>query len=202
MAIWQKTSPSERPTFDRRLQIIASPLCPHDKHSAPLQVALFGCQPPCAMSSCFLLIPLFQLATRCRVRIVPRESFPKSLREFQKKFASEEACQAYLASCRWPDGFVCPGCGGHRANELLKLRCWQCVSCRHQVSLTAGTVLHNTRTPLSAWFWAAYLMTTDKRDFRSTLAASTGAVPLRDCLDDAPQIPAGHGECNTGAAVG
>ncbi|MGB8478697.1 MAG: IS1595 family transposase [Acidobacteriaceae bacterium] len=94
---------------------------------------------------------------------MPRPSFPTSLREFQTKFASEEACQAYLASCRWPDGFVCPRCGGHRAYELLKLRRWQCVSCRHQVSLTAGTVLHNTRTPLSAWFWAAYLMTPDKR---------------------------------------
>jgi transposase-like protein len=34
--------------------------------------------------------------------------------------------------------------------------------CRHQVSLTAGTVLHNTKTPLTVWFWAAYLMTTDK----------------------------------------
>jgi len=31
------------------------------------------------------------------------------------------------------------------------------------VSLTAGTVLHNTKTPLTQWFWAAYLMTTDKR---------------------------------------
>jgi transposase-like protein len=31
------------------------------------------------------------------------------------------------------------------------------------VSLTAGTVLHNTKTPLALWFWAAYLMTTDKR---------------------------------------
>lgn len=35
------------------------------------------------------------------------------------------------------------------------------------------------------------------RHFRSAVAASTGAVPLRDCLDDAPRIPAGHGECNT-----
>jgi len=37
---------------------------------------------------------------------------------------------------------------------------WQCLDCRHQVSTTAGTVLHGTRTPLQYWFWAAYLMTT------------------------------------------
>ena len=40
---------------------------------------------------------------------------------------------------------------------------WQCASCRHQVSLTSGTVLHNAKLPLTQWFWAAYLMTTDTR---------------------------------------
>jgi transposase-like protein len=85
------------------------------------------------------------------------------LREFQSKFATEEACQRYLAACRWPDGFECPRCGNRRAYEMVELRRWQCTGCRHQVSLTAGTILHNTRTPLSVWFWAAYLMTTDKR---------------------------------------
>jgi len=37
---------------------------------------------------------------------------------------------------------------------------WQCPSCRYQVSLTAGTVLHKTHTPLHLWFWAAYLVAT------------------------------------------
>jgi transposase-like protein len=91
------------------------------------------------------------------------------LREFQAKFASEEACQQYLAACRWPDGFVCPRCGNRRAYELAKLRRWQCAGCRHQVSLTAGTILHNTKTPLTTWFWAAYLMTTDKRGVSALL---------------------------------
>jgi len=30
----------------------------------------------------------------------------------------------------------------------------------HQTSVTAGTVMHKTRTPLSLWFWAAYLVAT------------------------------------------
>lgn len=37
---------------------------------------------------------------------------------------------------------------------------WQCSACRYQVSVTAGTVLHKTHTPLHLWFWAAYLMST------------------------------------------
>src|SRR6266851_6174631 len=94
---------------------------------------------------------------------MPRPPFPKTLREFQSKFASEEACQEYLAACRWPDGFLCPRCGGRCAYELVKRRRWQCAGCRHQVWLTGGTILHNTKTPLTVWFWAAYLITTDKR---------------------------------------
>jgi transposase-like protein len=100
---------------------------------------------------------------------VPRPPFPKTLREFQAKFATEEACQQYLAACRWPDGFLCPLCGNRRAYELAKLRRWQCAGCRHQVSLTAGTILHNTKTPLTVWFWAAYLMATDKRGVSALL---------------------------------
>jgi len=100
---------------------------------------------------------------------VPRPSFPKTLREFQAKFATEDGCQQYLAACRWPDGFVCPRCGNQRAYALLKLKRWQCIGCRHQVSLTAGTILHNTKTPLTVWFWAAYLMTTDKRGISALL---------------------------------
>jgi transposase-like protein len=89
--------------------------------------------------------------------------FPKNLPEFLRVFATEDACADYLALCRWPTGFVCPRCGGDRAYEVVKQRRWQCAGCRHQVSLTAGTVLHNSKTPLSIWFWAAYVMATDRR---------------------------------------
>jgi transposase-like protein len=93
---------------------------------------------------------------------VSRPPFPKNLHEFRRQFATEEACEQYLAACRWPDGFVCPRCDHRRAYPVAKRR-RQCAECRYQVSLTAGTILHNTKTPLIQWFWAAYLMTTDKR---------------------------------------
>jgi len=100
---------------------------------------------------------------------VPRPPFPNTLRQFQADFASEEACQQYLAACRWPDGFLCPRCGHRRAYELVNQRRQQCAGCRHQVSVTAGTVLHQTKLPLTQWFWAAYLMTTDKRGVSALL---------------------------------
>ena len=71
---------------------------------------------------------------------------------------------------------MCPRCGKRRAYELVELRRWQCTGCRHQVSLTAGTILHNTKTPLTVKFWAAYLMTTDK--FRRAMVNVT-RTPLQ-----------------------
>lgn len=98
-----------------------------------------------------------------------RPSFPRTLRQFQREFADEEACQRYLAACRWPDGFRCRRCGHDRAFRLIARRSWQCAACRDQVSVTAGTILHNTKQPLTVWFWAAYLMTTDKRGLSALL---------------------------------
>ena len=66
---------------------------------------------------------------------MPRPAFPRTLREFQSMFATEEACQKYLAECRWPDGFVCTQCGNHRSYQIVKARRWQWTDCRYQVSL-------------------------------------------------------------------
>ena len=89
-----------------------------------------------------------------------RPAFPRTLREFQARFADEDACRAYLAASRWPEGHRCPRCGHPQAFELPRRDLWQCKACGHQTSVTAGTVLHRTRMSLRDWFWAAYLVTT------------------------------------------
>jgi transposase-like protein len=80
--------------------------------------------------------------------------------EFQDRFATEAACLDYLAASRWPEGFICPGCGGRRSWVLERRHLWECAACSLQTSVTAGTVMHRTRTPLRTWFWAAYLVAT------------------------------------------
>ena len=52
---------------------------------------------------------------------------------------------------------------------MVKLSRWQCAGCRQQISVTAQTIFHNTKMPLTVWFWAAYLMTTDKRGISALL---------------------------------
>jgi hypothetical protein len=89
-----------------------------------------------------------------------RPDFPRTIMEFQERFATEAACLEYLAGSRWPEGFACPGCGGQRAWVLERRHLWECAACHLQTSVTAGTVMHGTRTPLRLWFWAAYLVAT------------------------------------------
>jgi len=85
----------------------------------------------------------------------------RSLLEFQRLFPDEASCAEYVFERRWPQGFVCPGCGGGRA-ALLKSRAhtYECIDCGRQTSITAGTALHRSKLPLTVWFWAAYLMAT------------------------------------------
>ena len=87
--------------------------------------------------------------------------YPRTLPDFQQQFSDEAHCAEYLAKLRWPDGFRCPACG-HDQAWSLKTKAWtyECRKCHRQTSVTAGTVMHATKLPLTAWFWAAYFMST------------------------------------------
>ena len=85
----------------------------------------------------------------------------RSLSQFQQTFSDEAHCAAFLFERRWPDGFVCPGCGARRAAALRsRAYTFECLDCGRQTSITAGTAMHRSKLPLTTWFWAAHLMAT------------------------------------------
>lgn len=89
------------------------------------------------------------------------EDYPRTLMELEERFATDRACREYLFALRWPDGFVCPRCGGRQAwptSRGLSL----CTGCRHQASVTAGTIFQDTRLPLTVWFRAMWYVTSQK----------------------------------------
>ena len=92
--------------------------------------------------------------------------YQKGLSEaaFDRQYGSEEQCRAAVAKWRWPDGFVCPHCGGRR-HSLVKTRAH--TACRRQTSLTAGTIFAATRLALRSWFRALYHLTQSKRGISS-----------------------------------
>lgn len=94
-----------------------------------------------------------------------------SLGTYMKQFSTEAECREYLARIRWKNGYICPKCGSHHAYQL-KNKLYQCAKCRHQVSITAGTVLHKTHMLLTKWFLAFYFMCYDKRGISAVQLAS------------------------------
>ena len=90
------------------------------------------------------------------------EDYPRTLLDFERRFATDEACREYLAQVRWPDGFRCPRCGHRRAWWMTTGR-RRCCQCDYKVSVTAGTIFQDTRKPLRLWFRAMWHMTSQKQ---------------------------------------
>lgn len=90
--------------------------------------------------------------------------FQKSMtiHAFMNKFGSEAQCRKQLFRIRWPNGFICPNCGHTHYSELHSRPLYQCNQCRHQASITAGTIFAYSKLPLTTWFLAIYLITQDK----------------------------------------
>lgn len=82
--------------------------------------------------------------------------------EFQRLYGTEEQCIDALTAWRWPEGFVCPRCSHDHGYVLHKRKLYQCARCRAQTSLTAETIFHATKLPVSTWFRAMYHLTQSK----------------------------------------
>lgn len=89
------------------------------------------------------------------------EDYPRTLPEFEERFADEQACVEYLLKLRWPDGFICPRCGSPRS-WLTKRMLYHCHGCGLQTSALAGTVFQDTKKPLRLWFRAMWHLTNQK----------------------------------------
>ena len=89
------------------------------------------------------------------------EEYPKTLADLDREFATEEACARYVFQLRWPDGFVCPRCGGTKAWSTKK-GLFTCAACAYQLSVKAGTIFERSRYPLTMWFRAIWWVTSQK----------------------------------------
>lgn len=82
--------------------------------------------------------------------------FPRTLPEFQDRFGDDEECLAYVRRQKWPAGFHCPRCGHDESWTISARDVDECARCGHQTSVTAGTMFHGSRKPLSVWFRAIF----------------------------------------------
>ena len=89
-----------------------------------------------------------------------------SMTEFMDRYGSVEQCEAALIASRWPSGFACPACGGGHSSSFRRQGrlYFQCAACRHQCSVTSGTIFGATKLPLTRWFLAMHLLTQSKNN--------------------------------------
>ncbi len=88
-------------------------------------------------------------------------------------FNDEDAARSYLEGQRWPEGPVCPHCGGSdriypvEANKQKKVRkgLYHCNDCESQFTVTVGTVFEKSKVPLNKWLLATYLLCSSKKGF-------------------------------------
>jgi hypothetical protein len=86
---------------------------------------------------------------------------------FRAAFGTEEQCRAALEELRWPQGFICPACGHGGHAWLAERKLHRCNRCKRQGSLTAGTIFHATKLPLTTWFLAIQVVATAKNGISS-----------------------------------
>lgn len=101
------------------------------------------------------------------------EDFPKNQTEFDRRFCDESACIEYLYQLRWPEGFICSRCG-HTEYWKSGRGLYICQVCEHNQSVTAGTIFHSTKKPLTDWFKALWWFATRK--------SGVNAINLQDLL--------------------
>src|SRR3954452_23439597 len=96
------------------------------------------------------------------------DDLPEDVPSFVARFGTDGQCREYLFKARWPDGFRCSACGHDDAYALKTKIVYECVACRKQHSLLAGTIFEQTKAGWAKWFLAIYLVTSSKGGIAAT----------------------------------
>jgi transposase-like protein len=93
----------------------------------------------------------------------------KSIIQFQAHFNTDDKCRLFLEEQRWGDTPCCPHCGSIKVKRIKGGKRFQCneKGCRSQFSVTVGTVLENTKVPLTKWFLAMYILSNHSKGISS-----------------------------------
>jgi transposase-like protein len=83
---------------------------------------------------------------------------PSDLPEAIRYFSDLDVATEYVAGLRWPDGFVCPHCGGREYSYVSTRRLWKCKSCKRQSSIKVGTLFEDSALGLDKWLPAIWLV--------------------------------------------
>ena len=87
--------------------------------------------------------------------------------DFFKMFPDQDAARAYLESRLWPEGPVCPVCGGLDNITPRADKSYRCNPCKEDFTIRTGTVFERSHVPLEKWLYAMYLLMTARKGISS-----------------------------------
>ncbi|THG41113.1 MULTISPECIES: IS1595 family transposase [Sphingomonas] len=87
-------------------------------------------------------------------------------------FHNEEAAYAYVEARIWPNGPVCPHCGGvERISKMqgksTRIGAYKCYQCRKPFTVKVGTIFEASHVPMNVWLQAMYLIAGSKKGISS-----------------------------------
>ncbi len=86
----------------------------------------------------------------------------------EPRFNNDQAAREHLEAIRWPNGPLCPHCGGADrqskiASQSARPGLYFCGHCRQQYTVTVGTVFERSKIQLHKWVYATHLMCASKK---------------------------------------
>lgn len=99
-------------------------------------------------------------------------------------FHNEEAAYAYVEARIWPNGAVCPHCGGvERIGKMggasTRIGTYKCYQCRKPFTVKVGTIFESSHVAMRLWLQAIYLIASSKKGFSSNQLHRTLGVTLK-----------------------
>jgi transposase-like protein len=101
-----------------------------------------------------------------------------------KAFQNEAAAYAWVEARVWPEGPVCPHCGGverigKMGGKSTRIGTYKCYQCRKPFTVKVGTVFEASHVPMRFWLQAMYLMCSSKKGISSNQLHRTLGVTLK-----------------------
>ena len=87
-----------------------------------------------------------------------------TFKQFQAEYPTDAACLDKIMQIQFGGtAFVCPACGVDTTfHRITKRRAYACKDCGHHIYPCVGTPFEKSRTLLTNWFFAMYLMTSTR----------------------------------------
>ena len=99
-------------------------------------------------------------------------------------FHDEQAAYDFVEARIWPEGPVCPHCGGHErvskmGGKSTRIGTYKCYHCRKPFTVKVGTIFEKSHVKMNVWLQAIYLMTSSKKGISSNQLHRTLGVTLK-----------------------